>query len=127
MKKLYSALILSALALLAAGQSQAAHPIIKRVCGEAPAAPDLVKGATATEQSMRQVAGTVRGFADKSMEYLTCLDNQPVSTAYIAQPSFRAQLAAQRDQVADRLEYTVNAYNSELRSFKAQQPQVAQK
>ena len=54
-------------------------------------------------------------------------DLQPASTSYMAQPSFRAQLAAYRDQVADRLEYTVNAYNTELRAFKAQQAQVAQK
>lgn len=127
MKKLYSALILSALALLAAGQSQAAHPALKRICGEAPASPELVTGKTATETTMRQVAGSVRGFADQSLQYLSCLDSQPASTSYMAQPSFRAQLAAYREQVADRLEYTVNAYNTELRAFKAQQAQVAQK
>lgn len=127
MKKLYSALILSALALLAAGQSQAAHPALKRICGAAPSAPELVSGKTATEASMILVAGSVRGFADQSLAYLSCLDSQPASTSYMAQPSFRAQLSAHRDQVADRLEDTVNAYNAELRSFKAQQAQVAQK
>ncbi|MFV3126245.1 hypothetical protein [Niveispirillum sp. KHB5.9] len=127
MKKLYSALILSALALLAAGQSQAAHPALKRICGEAPASPELVAGKSATEASMRQVAGSVRGYADQSLDYLSCLDSQPASSSYMAQPSFRAQLAAYRDQVADRLEATVNAYNAELRDFKAQQAQVAQK
>lgn len=127
MKKLYSALILSALALLAAGQSQAAHPALKRLCGEAPAAPQLIEGTTATRDSMVQVAGSVRGFADQSLNYLSCLDSQPASTSYMAQPSFRAQLSAYRDQVADRLEMTVNAYNAELRDFKAQQAQVAQK
>ncbi|MFV3075312.1 hypothetical protein [Niveispirillum fermenti] len=126
MKKLYSALLLSALALLAAGQSQAAHPAVKRACGQAPAAPGLIDGKSATEQSMRLVAGSVRGFADESLKYLTCLDNQPISTAYMAQPSFRAALAAHREEVADKLEVTVNAYNSQLRSFKSQQAQVAQ-
>lgn len=125
MKKLYSALFLSAVALLAAGQSQANPVAIKRACGEAPAAPALIEGKSATEQAMRQTAASVRAFADQSISYLTCLDNHPVSSAYLSQPSYRAAAAAVRDRAADKLEYTVASYNAELRAFKAQQSQVA--
>ena len=125
MKKLYSALVLSALALLAAGQSQANPAAVERACGKAPQAPALIEGKSANEPAMRQTAASVRGFAKDSISYLTCLDSHPVSSSYLSQPSYRASMASLRDQAADRLEVTVNSYNAELRAFKAQQSQVA--
>lgn len=126
MKKFYSAALLAALALLAAGQSQAANSrYIAAACGQMPAAPSLIDGKSATESALRQVAVQVRGFADEAVSFINCLDSQPVSTAYISQPSYRSALAVQRDQAIDRLERTVAAYNAELREFKAQAKQVA--
>jgi ABC-type transporter MlaC component len=127
MKTIYTALFVSAVALLAVGQSNAAPTAIKRVCGEAPAAPSVIDGKSATEQAMRQTAAAVRGYASKAVNYLTCVDNADISTAYLSQPSYRAAVAAHRDQIVDRLEMTVGSFNSELRAYKDQQSQVASK
>lgn len=125
MKNVRPALILSTLALLAAGPALADLSALNAACGGVPVAPATVPGDRADEAAMRAYGAGMRDYTNKLMGYLTCLDNSPVSSAELSSAAYRREVIAHRRTVADQLESSVHRFNIELRSFKAAHPQLA--
>jgi hypothetical protein len=125
MKNLFSALILSTLVLAITGPANADISGLNAACGGLPAAPSATQGDSADETAMRAYGAGMRDYTAHLMTYLTCLDNHPASAADMASASYRRDVIAHRQQVVDQLEKSVNRFNSELKSFKSRQAQVA--
>lgn len=125
MKNLLSALVLSTLVLAITGPANADISGLNAACGGLPAAPSATQGDSADETAMRAYGAGMRDYTAHLMTYLTCLDNHPASTANLASASYRREVIAHRQQVADQLEKSVTRFNAELKSFKSRQAQVA--
>lgn len=125
MKNLFSALILSTLFLAVTGPALADVSGLNAACGGLPAAPSVSQGDSADETTMRAYGAGMRDYTGRLMTYLTCLDNHPASSADLASASYRRDVIAHRQQVVDQLEKSVSRFNSELKSFKSRQAQVA--
>lgn len=125
MKNLFSALILSTLFLAITGPANADISGLNAACGGLPAAPSVSQGDSADETTMRAYGAGMRDYTGRLMTYLTCLDNHPASSADLASASYRRDVISHRQQVVDQLEKSVSRFNSELKSFKSRQAQVA--
>ncbi len=125
MKNLFSALILSTLALAVTGPTLADITGLNAACGGLPTAPSVTQGDSADETAMRAYGAGMRDYTARLMTYLTCLDNHPASSADMASASYRREVISHRQQVVDQLEKTVTRFNAELKTFKSRQAQVA--
>lgn len=125
MKNLFSALILSTLALAVTGPALADISGLNAACGGLPTAPSVTQGDSADETAMRAYGTDMRDYTARLMSYLTCLDNHPASSADMASASYRREVISHRQQVVNQLEKSVTRFNAELRTFKSRQAQVA--
>jgi hypothetical protein len=107
------------MAVIASGYGAAAS-----AC-EAPSPVPLPDGATATREQMLAAQAQVRAYQTAMNEFLACIDSELDAEGEQAPDEFKSLMVSRHNAAVAEMEGVADAFNAQLRAFRAANPAPA--
>jgi hypothetical protein len=92
---------------------------------EAPPPVPLPDGATATREQMLAAQAQVRAYQTAMNEFLACVDSELEAEGEQAPEEFKSLMVARHNAAVAEMEGVADAFNTQLRAFRAANPAPA--
>ena len=92
---------------------------------EAPAPVPVPDGATATREQMLAAQAQIRAYQTAMTEFLACIDSELEAEGEQAPEEFKSLMVSRHNAAVAEMEGVADAFNTELRAFRAANPAPA--